>query len=72
MRYGFRLLAKDPGFMLLAVLALVLGIGANTTIIGVIKSRFKGRCLILIRSPGGVFAIEAARLLDCETIQERL
>jgi hypothetical protein len=59
-RYGFRLLAKNPGFMLLAVLALVLGIRANTTIIGVINSRLKGRCFILIRSPGGVFATEAA------------
>jgi hypothetical protein len=38
MRYGFRLLTRNPGFMLLAVLTLVLGIGANTAIIGVINS----------------------------------
>jgi hypothetical protein len=44
-RYGFRLLAKNPGFMLLAVLTLVLGIGANTTIIGVINSILEGVAL---------------------------
>jgi len=38
LRFAFRMLLKYPAFSIVAFLALVLGIGANTTVFGIINT----------------------------------
>jgi len=59
LKYAARMLAKRPGFTLIAVLSLTLGIGANTTIFTLAKALFLQT--VPVKDPDNLIVVYASR-----------
>ena len=55
LKYAVRMLVKKPGFTLVAVLSLTLGIGANTTIFTLAKAVFLQT--VSAKDPGNILVV---------------
>src|SRR5438046_226369 len=54
-RYGLRMLLRNPGFTVVAILSLALGIGANTTIFTLVNTVLLNP--IPVRDPGSLVTL---------------